>query len=66
MTNLLKYIFLTIILLPVFSTAKEKKINIEKPDMEQIRRDVLDPASKYYYPKLMRQYEQNETIMTLQ
>ena len=30
MTNLLKYIFLTIILLPVFSTAKEKKINIEK------------------------------------
>ena len=66
MTNLLKYIFLTIILFPVFSTAKEKKINIEKPDMEQIRRDVLDPASKYYYPKLMRQYEQNETIMTLQ
>lgn len=45
---------------------QEKKITIEKPDMEQIKRDVSDPDSKYYYPRLMRQYEMNETIMTLQ
>lgn len=35
------------------------------PDMEQIRAEVTDPASKYYYPKLIAQYERNETVMTL-
>lgn len=37
----------------------------EKPDMEQIRREVTDPKSPYYYPSLMARYEQNETIMGL-
>lgn len=35
------------------------------PDMEQIRAEVTNPASKHYYPKLMAQYERNETVMTL-
>lgn len=35
------------------------------PDMEQIRREVTDPTSKHYYPKLMARYELNETVMTL-
>ncbi|MCM1309849.1 MAG: DUF4919 domain-containing protein [Bacteroides sp.] len=35
------------------------------PDMDQIREEVTNPTSKYYYPKLMAQYERNETIMTL-
>ncbi len=43
----------------------EKKITIERPDMEQIKKEVNDPTSKYYYPKLMKMYEQNETIMNL-
>lgn len=37
----------------------------EKPDLERIRREVTDPESPYYYPLLMAQYEQNETIMGL-
>lgn len=37
----------------------------QRPDMEQIKQEVTDPSSKYYYPKLMALYEQNETIMTL-
>lgn len=36
----------------------------QKPDMEQIRREVTDPASPYYYPDLMKRYERNETVMT--
>lgn len=36
------------------------------PDMEQIRREVSDPQSKYYYPKLMAEYERNETVMNLE
>ena len=37
----------------------------EKPDLEQIRREVTDPDSPTYYPRLMAQYEKNETIMGL-
>ena len=69
MNSIFKYIFYaTALLLPflAFPKSSEKKITIEKPDMEQIKRDVTDPHSKYYYPRLMREYERNETIMTLQ
>ncbi|MDE6308795.1 MAG: DUF4919 domain-containing protein, partial [Muribaculaceae bacterium] len=31
----------------------------------QIKNEVNDSTSKYYYPRLMEQYEKNETIMTL-
>lgn len=44
----------------------DKKQAPERPDMEEIKREVTDPSSKYYYPKLMEQYERNETIMDLQ
>lgn len=37
----------------------------EKPNMEQIRREVANPQSPYFYPRLMARYEQNETVMTL-
>ena len=69
MNSIIRYIFFTAIIISatlVSAKSPEKKITIERPDMEQIRRDVTDPNSKYYYPKLMHQYEQNETIMTLQ
>lgn len=36
-----------------------------RPDMEQVRREVTNPASPNYYPKLMQRYEKNETIMGL-
>lgn len=43
-----------------------QKISVERPDMDAIKRDISDPESKYYYPRLMERYEQNETIMNLQ
>ncbi len=43
----------------------EKKLKPEKPDMEKIKKDVNDPSSKYYYPKLMKLFESNDTSMTL-
>lgn len=42
------------------------KSAVERPDMDKIKAEVLNPASKYYYPKLMDKYEQNDTVMTLQ
>lgn len=64
-----KIIFSILALITVFCSfsapKNEKKINIERPDMEKIRAEVLDPHSKYYYPRLMAMYQQNETIMNL-
>lgn len=36
------------------------------PDMEKIKAETLNPASKYYFPKLMANYEKNDTLMTLE
>ncbi len=35
-----------------------------KPDLQMIRSEVTNPDSRYYYPKLMAEYERNETIQT--
>lgn len=45
--------------------AKEK-ITPVTPDLEQIRADVSNPSSPYYYPKLFSRYQQNETVMNLE
>ena len=50
--------------LPPLAVAAQKKLKVEKPDLEQIRRATLDPASKFYYPKLQKMYEVNDTVMT--
>lgn len=45
-------------------TASNKNI-CDIPDMETIKRDVTDPGSRYWYPRLMERYERNETVMNL-
>lgn len=40
-------------------------LKVEKPDMEQIKREINDPTSPYYYPRLMREYQSNDTLMKL-
>lgn len=42
-----------------------KKTEPEAPDFERIKAEVSDPKSQWYYPRLMQQYERNETVMTL-
>lgn len=34
------------------------------PDLEAIEREVNDPASTYYYPRLMEEYMRADTLMT--
>ena len=48
------------------SPAKKKTATPLPPDLEAIRADVSNPASQYYYPKLFKRYEQNETVMNLE
>lgn len=42
----------------------KRKIKVEKPDLEVIRQMTLDPSSKFYFPKLKKKYEVNDTTMT--
>lgn len=37
-----------------------------RPDMDKIKSEVLNPSGRYYYPKLMANYEKNDTLMTLE
>lgn len=43
--------------------SNSRKIVVERPDLEKIRTETLDPASRYYFPKLMAKYEVNDTTM---
>lgn len=51
--------------LPATPASQKKSVTADPPDLEQIRREVNDPASPFYYPKLMGRYQQNETVMNL-
>lgn len=53
------------LLLPIFLGLALCSFDPVKPDLEQIRQDVQNPESPFYYPNLMERYERNETIMTL-
>lgn len=37
----------------------------EKPDMEQIKREITDRTSPYYYPRLMEEFQRNDTLMKI-
>ncbi|MDE5651158.1 MAG: DUF4919 domain-containing protein [Duncaniella sp.] len=37
----------------------------EKPDLEQIKRATLDKNSPYYYPRLMQEFQRNDTLMKI-
>lgn len=52
----------------VFNLSGENRVTVEaeKPDLEKIKAETLNPKSKYYYPDLMERYERNETIMTVE
>ena len=46
------------------SASSKRKITVEKPDLELIKKRTLDPASPFYFPKLMTKYSRNDTTMT--
>lgn len=43
-----------------------RKITVEKPDFARIERETMDPKSEFYYPKLIKIYNRNDTSMTQQ
>ncbi|MBD5267278.1 MAG: DUF4919 domain-containing protein [Bacteroides sp.] len=68
MKHIFTAILMTILLsftLDAASPKNEKKQSWEKPDMEAIRKEVNNPSSKYYYPKLFKMFVHNDTAMNL-
>lgn len=49
---------------PKAKTENKRKIVVEKPNLDEIRNITLDPTSKFYFPKLKKKYEVNDTTMT--
>ena len=42
-----------------------KQLKREKPDLEKIRLETLDSKSPYYYPRLMKEFQRNDTLMKI-
>lgn len=64
-----KYFRIIICLFAAFSIAAPqafavKKLKKEKPDLEKIRQETLDPQSPYYFPTLRDKYLTKDTLMT--
>ncbi len=65
-TRIYKYLLLlavAITLWPLQGYAR-KRLTIEKPDLDKIEVEVLNPKSRFYFPKLQKRYEANDTVMT--
>lgn len=56
-------LFVSCFAVSVSGAPKEKKVKVETPNMGKICESVNDPHSKYYYPKLLKKYETNDTTM---
>ncbi len=65
MKKLLYICIISLATLLCVNAAPKGKLTVQRPDMQQIRRNVNDSTSPYYYPRLMAKYAENETIMTL-
>lgn len=61
-----KYLFVTLLLLliPTVCFAQKKKLKVEKPDLAKIKAETQDPNSEFYYPRLWKLYNANDTVMT--
>ncbi len=49
---------------PTPEAASKRQIVVEKPDLEKIKKETLDAARPFYFPKLMAKYTRNDTTMT--
>ena len=59
-------IILLLALLAVPAFAQGGKLPIRKVDFNHVREVIENPNSTYYYPKLMRSFFSNDTVMTLE
>lgn len=65
----MKRLILIILTLAALCQAKAQiafdQIKREVPNLDSIQAEITDPASPYYYPRLMEEFERNDTVMKL-
>lgn len=44
--------------------ARPKQLPVDKPNLEAIADSVLNPTSRFYFPRLQERFEANDTVMT--
>lgn len=57
--------FLLTIVIGLSAPAQINKLKREKPDLEKIKAETLDSKSPYYYPRLMQEFQRNDTLMKI-
>lgn len=66
----LKHIFIFVLMMLAAAAvsaapaSNKRKITVEKPNLKEIRSATLNPQSPYFFPKLKKKYESNDTTMT--
>ena len=63
-----KRIFFSLVLLMLTAVAvnAQYKFQVKEVDFEKIKQETLDPNSRYYYPKLVKSFKSNDTIMNFE
>ncbi len=66
--DLMKHLFHIIFSLLVVITATAARVPSKRAagqvDLAEVKASVTDPSSQYYFPRLMKRFQENETIMT--
>lgn len=59
-----KYAFLAVVAVLAVSLSAHAAQRLGTPDFDNIRKQTLDPQSRYYYPELLKSFWSNDTTMT--
>lgn len=61
-------IFFSVVLLVLTTLAvnAQYKFQVKELDFNRIKQETLDPHSRYYYPKLVKSFKSNDTIMNFE
>lgn len=64
--NLLYTLMLVATAVTALSTSAQYRFQVREVDFDKIKSETLDPYSRYYYPKLVRSFKSNDTIMNFE
>lgn len=57
---------LVLLVLTAIAVNAQYKFQVKEIDFERIKQETLDPNSRYYYPKLVKSFKSNDTIMNFE
>ena len=57
---------LVLIALAAGTLHAQYRFQVKEVDFDLIKRETLNPNSRYYYPKLVKSFKSNDTIMNFE